>query len=527
MTYLKYFLLVLVIGSGMYACKNPFEDIVISIKDPIASSAIKIYYVNANTKDTARVPKNLKITFLGKDADRVVNSVGTKKISVSNDGLLGIAISPDYLTRPVKITVLAEAEGFLPSVEEIIITGTENIERTSRMFKPSNLPAGVSIGVGSVESGSNGSTSSSITTDGKKEQAQINIPAGLITKDNTGQTIGGKLSYLLTYYDISAKNYVPSSSTFYNAIGIDNKVLKPFDFNPFGFFSLNIINEKFEQVANFSKPVELVVEINENNLKLNGDKLKVGDKIPLWGYLNGTWKMLNEIVLERNDKRKLAVKISISEATYYAFGEMIEICEKGPNFTVSSKFAGMDTYYYAKLLDAITGVQTGALFMNLNNGAVTNLSGQRPSKNKVTMNLYNYNNHYGGELNNKPIFTSEPFDICENKKIIVDALPLSEPKSVTLEITIKCPQGKVLDESQFPAAMQLQYQLSGTNNNWTDLLTLTRSVRKVKTYKLNFGKKYNLRATTNPAQGWPFLQRDTTIRQDYFLLKLDGQGYCK
>ena len=527
MTYFKYCFIFLLIGLGMYACKNPLEDIEIAIKDPIANSAIKIYYVNANSADTARIPKNLKITILGKDADKVVNSVGTNKISVSKDGLLGIAISPNYSTRPVKITVLAESEGFLPSIEEFEITGTGNMERTSRMFKPSNLPAGISSGTAIVESGSNGSESKIFTTGGKKEQAQMTIPAGLISTDKTGKIISGKLSYTLFYYEVSAQNFVPSSYTIYNAIGLDNKVLKPFDLNAFGFFSLSIFNENFERVTNLSKPVDLVVEISENYLRVNENKLKAGDKIPFWGYINGTWKMLNEVILERNDKGKLAVKISISNATYYAFGEMIEICEKGPRFSVVSKFAGMDTYYYAKFLDAITGVQTGAFFMNLNNGAITNISGQRLRKNKVIMQLYNYNNHYGGDLNNNPIFKSEPFDICEDKKIMVDVSSLPEPKSVTLEITIKCPEGKVLDESKFPAAMQLQYQLSGTGNNWTDLLSLTRSVRKVKTYKLNFGKKYNLRATTNPAQGWPFLQRDTTIRQDYFLLKLDGQGYCK
>ncbi len=508
-------------------CKNPFEDIVISIKDPIATSAIKIYYVNANNADTARIPKNLKITFVGKDADKVVNSVGSNKISVSKEGLLGIAVSPEYKTRPVKFTVVAESEGFLPSIEEIELTGTNNVDRTSRMFKLSNLPSGISIGLGTIESGNNGSVGSTITTNGKVEKVQLSIPVGLIAKDKEGQNVSGKMSYILTHYDVSARNYVPSSYTFYNAIGLDGKVLKPFDFNPFGFFSMRILNEKFEKVANFSKPVELVVEISENYLRVNGNKLKADEKIPFWGYVNGTWKMLAEVVLLRNGKGRLEVKVPVSDATFYAFGEMIEICEKGPSFTVSSKLSGLDIYYYAKLLDATTGVQTGGFYMNLNNGAVANISGQRPYKNKVTMHLFNYNNHYGGDLNNNPIFKSQPFDICEDKKITVDASSLPEPKSVTLEITIKCPAGKVLDESQFPAAMQLQYQLSGTNNNWTDWMTLTRSVRKVKTYKLNLGKKYNFRATTNPAQGWPFLQRDTIIKQDYFLLKLDGQGYCK
>ena len=527
MIYLKYCLTFFAIALGMYACKNPLEDIVISIKDPIATSTVKIYYINANPSDTARIPKNLKITFAGKDADKVVNSVGTQKISVSKEGLLGIAVSPNYLTRPVKFTVIAEAEGFLPSIEEVEINGINNVEKTARMLKLNNLPKGMSIGRGKIESGNNGLVSNSIKTNGSAEQVQMNIPEGLVSKDKTGQTITGILSYTLTHYDVAAKNYVPSSYTFSNAIGLDGKVLKPFDFNPFGFFSMSVVNEKFERVTNFSKPVDIVIEISENYTRVNGNKIKAGEKIPFWGYINDRWRNLSDVVLQRNEKGRLEIKVSVSDATFYAFGEMIEICEKGPSFTVSSKLTGLDTFYYAKLLDATTGVQTGGFYLSLNNGAVVNISGQRPYKNKVTMHLFNYNNHYGGDLNNNPVFKSQPFDICEDKKITVDASTLPEPKSMTLEIAIKCPEGKKIDESQFPATMQLQYQLSGTNNNWADLMTLTRTVRKIKTYKLNFGKRYNLRATTNPAQGWPFLQRDTTIKQDYYLIKLDGQGYCK
>ena len=47
MSYLKYCFIFLITVLGIYACKNPLEDIEIAIKDPIANSAIKIYYINA------------------------------------------------------------------------------------------------------------------------------------------------------------------------------------------------------------------------------------------------------------------------------------------------------------------------------------------------------------------------------------------------------------------------------------------------------------------------------------------------
>jgi hypothetical protein len=526
MTTSKYYIAFILLVLALTACKDPLEGVTISIKDPIASSTVKIYYVNGNYADTARIPKNLKISIIGPDADKIVNSTGSKKISVSKEGLLGVAVSPDYTTRPVKFKIIGESDGFLTSIEEIEISGTGNITRTAQMFKFSNLPNGMNMAIGTLTSGSGGSAALTFGTSGKGEQATMTVPVDIITKDKAGQNVEGKLTWVLNNYSNAARNYVPSSYTFYNAIDLNNKILKPFDFNPFGFFSISIFNEKFEQVSSFSKPVQVMVELNENTLKLDGTKLKVGDTVPFWGFINGTWKLLANVVLGRNDSGKLFASVSVTNATYFAFGEMIEICDKGLSFTINSKLNAMDTYYLAKFLDVKTGGQVRAFYTSFNNGTNVSVTGLRPYPNKVTMQLFNYNNHYGGDPN-VPIYKSEPFDVCEDKKISVN-VTIPEPKSVTLEITIKCPVGKVLDESQFPAVMQLQYQLSGSNpNNWTDLLTLTRTVRKVTTYKLQLGSKYNLRATTNAAQGWPFLQRDTTIKQDYFLLKLDGQGYCK
>jgi hypothetical protein len=388
------------------------------------------------------------------------------------------------------------------------------------LFKTGSLPTGITMSSGNIQA----KNSQPLLLKTANDQAQLSLPDDVVYKDKEGQTLTGELSVSLTYFTNGAKAFIPSSSLVYNAIGTDGKLFKPFEFNTFGFFSVKIFNEKAEEVATLSKPFTALVEVSEEFPHANGTKLKEGDKIPYWVFWNNQWLLLGETLLKRNASGKLETQIGFGVATTYAFGEMIPVCERGPNLVTNSPFVGMDTYYFAKLIEASSGKVLDNFYMSLNNAANLSLAGKK--KNTVIMQLYNYNNHYGGNLT-QPVFQTAPFDLCDEKNIKVDVV-IPQPKSVTLEITIKCPQGKVLDESEFPAEMQIQYQPQGASSTeWRDLMTLTRAIRKVTSYKLNIGSKYSLRASTNPAQGWPFYQRDTTIKQDYYLLKLDGQAYCK
>lgn len=508
---------------GVHACKGPLEGVSIKLKDPLSESTVKISYINANG-DTTKLNKKLIIKIIGPDAAQVLSSVGNDRISISKEGLLGLAINPAYKTRPVKFSVVAEANGYLTTVEDFVLNGTENNERSSRIYKLDQLPSGIKIGVTKVNISSAVTALFAVAT----TSARMDIPEGAILKNESGVGLVGNLSVILTEFDNSFKWLAPNAYTVYNAISLDNKVLKPFEFNTFNFFRLEALNDKYEKLTSLSVPATVKITINDNVLSITGKKLKVGDKLPFWGHINGVWKQLAEATLALNSANKLEATVSVTQATYYAFGEQIEVCEKGPIFTFTNKANNLDIVYYGRLIEQTSGNknQVGDLYIDVNNGATTYLAGRRP--NTVSLQLFNYNNQYGGNLS-KPVYQSEPFDLCTEKNFKVDlSTVLPQPQSVTIELVIDCAAGKVVNEEQLPAELKVQYQPKGAaENDYRDLITLTRSNRKAITYKLNLGNVYTIRASNNPAQGWIFYQRDTTIRQSYYSIHLGNPQYCK
>lgn len=520
MKYAGYSILFVFLISLVYACNNPLEDISIKIKDPLTLSAINLTYKNAVSTDTTLVPKNIKFTFLGEDAEAIVSSVGNKKINISKEGLLGIAIAPDYVKRPVNIAIVASLEGYLTDISYITLPNTTNINRVLRMFKINNLPKGMSVDLQNIES----TNSSTLKTNGKNEQASLILSDGLNFNTQSGDKLTGKLSCTLTYFENSARDFVPSNYTIYQAVGLDNKVLPPFEFQPYGFFSFKVMSEKFEECSSLSKPCNVTAEISDNSFHVNGTKLKEGDTVPFWGYLNNVWKILDNPTVKRNASGKLSITSLVSSPTYYALGEMVPVCEKGPVLIVNSSNNGLDIYHYSRLIENSTGRQVGDLYLSLNNGAKYYLAGRR--KNTVYLQVFNYNNEYGGDLT-KPIFQSAPFDLCDEKNITV---PIDLPpfQVINAELVIGCSSGKVVNEAAIPEKMYVQYQPKGaTVNDWRDLVQLTRNQRKASTYKLKIGSRYSFRATPNPAQGWLFYQRDTLIKSSSYKFYIENSDWCK
>lgn len=524
MKYLGYSILLIFFVSLFDACNNPLENVSIKIKDALTESAINLTYKNAVSSDTTMTPKNIKFTFLGEDAEGIVSSVGNKKINISREGLLGIAIAPDYTKRPANIKVVAQLEGYLTDINLVTIQAKTNINRTIRMFKINNLPSGMSVDLKKINANDIVEQTVSLTTNGQKEKASLVTNTGTNVIDKSGTVLSGNFELLLIHFENKAREFVPSNYTVYQAIGLDNKVLPPFEFQSYGFFSFKIIDEKFEEASNLSKPCSVSIEINEESYHTNGTKLKEGDSIPFWVYANNTWKMLANPVLKRNTNGKLSITTSISSLSYYALGEMFPVCERGPILVVNSAYKGLDIYHYSRLIEKSSGKNVGDVYLSLNNGARYSLAGRR--KNTVYLQVFNFNNQYGGDLS-KPIFQSETFDLCDEKNIPINIVAPS-PQPVNVELIIECAKGQTVNEQAVPAKVDIQFQPKGAAaNDWRDLMQLTRTQRSGSTYKLKVGGTYSIRASPNPAQGWLFYKRDTLVSNVNYRFYIENKDYCK
>ncbi|MET3127323.1 hypothetical protein ABID42_002438 [Arcicella rosea] len=522
MKYLGYSILLIFFVSLFDACNNPLEDVTIKIKDALTESAINLTYRNAVSSDTTMIPKSIKFAFLGEDAEGIVSSVGNKKINISREGLLGIAIAPDYTKRPANIKVVAQLEGYLTDINLVTVQAKTNINRTIRMFKINNLPSGMSVDLKNIDDKDIASQGVNLTTNGQKEKVSLVSNSGINVLDKSGTVLTGKLELLLSHFENKAREFVPSNYTVYQAIGLDNKILPPFEFQSYGFFSIKIINDKFEEANNLSKPCSVNIEINEDSYHTNGTRLKEGESIPFWVYANNTWKMLANPVLKRNTNGKLSISTSISSLSYYALGEMFPVCEKGPVLVVNSANKGLDIYHYSRLIEKSSGKSVGDVYLSLNNGARYSLAGRR--KNTVYLQVFNFNNQYGGDLT-KPIFQTEAFDLCEEKTIPVN-IATPSPQPINVELIIECAKGQVVNNATVPAKVDIQFQPKGASD-WRDLMTLTRNQLKGSTYKLKYGSTYSIRASPNPAQGWLFYKRDTLINTTNYRFYIENKDYCK
>jgi hypothetical protein len=97
---------------------------------------------------------------------------------------------------------------------------------------------------------------------------------------------------------------------------------------------------------------------------------------------------------------------------------------------------------------------------------------------------------------------------------------------MNVEIKFSCPGGTTLDESALPAQIRTQYSRAG-QENWHELVTATRLVRKVSSYKIQRGQKYDFRASTDGGATWPLRQNDYIIENAEWVLKIRAEMYCK
>jgi hypothetical protein len=507
-------------------CKNPLDGVVIKFKDPLTTGTLKITCYNP----TGGSPAGLKIALRGKDADKIVNLTGGNLIRPSEEGLLGLAVDPRYGAspeQPIEFSIVAEAPGYATRVLFVKLTDLQNREWWMYLLKPESPPQGVSL-VQLVNSGK-AQELTTPTVGNKQEVARFTLPANLTGLSPDGQAVRSQ-QLTLTHYDNRSGTpfaFVPGGMTIYRGYDLNGQQLPVFRFLPAGFVSVDAWSpDGALNVVEFSNPYQVEMEINPNT-DVGFGPVKPGSRLPLWRYdpATGHWLMLSSIVVEsgvRPDKG--VVRFSTAKPGFYALAGMLVVCERGPTFVFNTALSGVDLLYYGQLFNAQTGRLVSDFYTDLNNGSRRSFDGleRQPLKFK----LFNRNNYTGGNAD-KPIFESEVFDACDTRQVSVN-VSVPQPQPVSMEVKMRCADGKTLDETAFPAEVYVQYKQTGTGN-WVDLAKLTRTQKTAQTYRLQMGRRYQFRASPNPATGWPIFQKDTTITQTKYLFdfKITQDGYCK
>ncbi|PMD97340.1 hypothetical protein BWI97_06825 [Siphonobacter sp. BAB-5405] len=514
------------LGIG-FGCENPFEGIEFQFKDPLTQATLHIQYTDASAGSRIKTPPNLQVAVVGEDANRVKNLTGGELIKPSSEGFLGLAVDPDQLPssqNPVTVAVWAQADGYLSRLTEWQLNTPDNVNTTVPLISASQPPAGIAASQQDHSTGAHTVQTTAING----ANAQWSLPQNTSLSTVDGQNARGETKTTLYYYTPQvATTYLPNRSLrSFNAIGQNGQKLPAFLFQGLVFFQLEGFTREGQVLRRTSAPTEVTVAIQPNQRLLNGQVPKEGDFLPFWMFdvTRNAWVQQASLRLQRNPQNnQLFIKTQLSQLTHYALAETQEICENGPTFRFQTNLSGVDIRYYARLVDAATNQTVYETYVDLNNGAQRTFSGM--IQRTVKLQVFRANNHTGGDQNT-PIYVSEAVDLCDTRTITAPISFATPPTKVSLIFDVTCPEGRQVDEAKLPAELRIQYQIVGTED-WVDLITMTRTVRAVASNRLEIGKRYRFRATPNPAIGWPFTQKDTTLRQAVYRLDIESDTFCR
>ncbi|MES2650657.1 MAG: hypothetical protein V4663_02900 [Bacteroidota bacterium] len=308
-------------------CKNPADDVKIVVDTDIFKSPILLQFINA--KDGAEGPQNFNVEITGPNASLVRTATGGKSFKAAA-GLLNLLLdrtanpSP---TSPVKFTVVANAPGFAPTYQDVVVTSaTDPIILRVAMSQYTN-PAANTGSVVSTKGTVNGTTASEIvfTTNTNAAMAQksdITVPSGTSLLDGAGQPVGGdQVEARIVHYSAAGASSLPGASYASNVIGANGQpITNGVNFDIAGAVSIDMFYGS-KEVKGFSKPVNVDIEVSSTMINPNTNQpIKENETIPMWSLNDqtGQWKSEGDATFVKNAAGNLVARMQITHLSGWA-----------------------------------------------------------------------------------------------------------------------------------------------------------------------------------------------------------------
>ncbi len=339
------FSLIIILFGG---CKNPAEDVQIVVDTDIFKSPTLIQFVNA--KADREGPKVFTVEVTGTGAS-LVRTITGGKVFKTAEGFLNLVLdrtanpSP---AAPVRFTVIANAAGFAPTYQDVVITSaTDPIIYKVEMTEYAN-PAVGSGAIVATQPITNGVSSSAITfttttNAGMTQKSDLTVPAGTGFLDAAGQSVGGsQLEARIVYTGIAADGTAPTlpgGSFASNVIGANGQpTAGGVYFDAAGSLSINMFSGS-KEVKTFTKPVSIDMEVNPAMINPNTNAaIKAGETIPMWSLNDetGQWKAEGNATFTTNGAGKLVARLEITHLSDWTSAYLNTSCTSSITITRTS-----------------------------------------------------------------------------------------------------------------------------------------------------------------------------------------------
>ena len=417
--------------------KNPVDGIEVRIKNIPRTTTIRVEFADAKTGQ--QILDKIDVKFGGPNAADVI-TVNNKTLTETstNEGVVFFAVNdakiPDA-QNPVNVLVIANSTNYIPTSQLVGITksGANYFTINMTNVSASQQPTGVETNAKNNVSSTNTSTGTSqpitvATNEGNPTQngATLTVPQGTILKDASGNKLTGNVNARVTYFNPTEEQAL---KTFPGGLTVNTNTRGVGNFTSAGFTAVNLTvgGNRVEQFEGGNVSVAFDVP-NEVFNPETGQKVKVGDKIPMWSYdeVNGTWKKEGDYTISaaktKGGTKLRVVKNDIKHLSYYNLDWFYgNYCTYGRTFTVtaSSCYTWLYETLYRKNADGTrTYWKEGWIYLGDGSGELTLLNA--PQGVQAEVDLYDYPPSWGGRFI-KTVFID---DLCNGP---------------AMEISLECP----------------------------------------------------------------------------------------
>lgn len=330
---------------------------------------------SSSSKNGIENVENVTIQITGSDAALVKTISGSSDFEVNN-GFIGLDLesnaSPSE-SNPVSFNIVAEAPGYLTTVQPVFIEDTTFQILIVNMLNLSDLPQGVTVKQKSFSVGDEGLSEEVIIEtpmENKPEGAIIRFEEGTKFLDESENPITGNIKATIVHFDNRSEESLinfPGGYTAYSAQDSLGNEMEPIVFATAGFMSMNFESETKAIIESFSKPMEMTVGLNDTTHNPDNNDLTIndGDELPVWGMdtETGVWKNLgNTKIKESNEKYWYYYYRYYYYRPYYwwHWGWYWWRCPVGARIDIHSNISRgstYDNYYYCRAVSQYYGTR--------------------------------------------------------------------------------------------------------------------------------------------------------------------------
>ncbi len=364
----------LIIGCDISGIGTEVEDTFdLIIQLPAVETTFAGQFVDAESGEV--IDQQVDVTIKGPDRNAVMDPILFEPITEATveSGFIDLALQEDIrpsTAAPVRFSVAATADGYLPNSKSISVDDTGTYRFTIHLVAEERPPPGVSIKSdepsGSTDAGGTVTEARTVTTDPEVQtggQADVTVAKGTQITDASGQPLQGALSSTVAYYanqDEGALGSFPGGFEEVTIRRADDTQVSGGTFVTGSFVSIEMRDGAGREAHRFSAPVEVAVSIPSETINpKTGEPVQPGDVVPLWSFddENGEWveegsaamKTAAGVTLQGPDSRdNLIASFEAPHFSYWNVGWFLapdERCPSGLTFNVSGNEAGAALNY--------------------------------------------------------------------------------------------------------------------------------------------------------------------------------------